>query len=188
MTTAFACKQTVTQNKQAIQQDSLKGNISVFDTADPNNSFLIDTVAILTNRNLDSLITRLEDSKLKTYKTVKEIPSFIINILSGLTSDGFSIANQSENWQATDAIMDDSLPNRQLSYFGLGDDIALLTYYTGGIGKSLHIIIIKFQDKKILDFWCGNVLINLKDKKEIVKYLKENKNKNRVLNTNIIYL
>ncbi|MEO6903988.1 MAG: hypothetical protein ABI315_12700 [Bacteroidia bacterium] len=80
------------------------------------------------------------------------------------------------------------MPKRQLIYFGLGQDLALMTYYTGGIGKSEHILIFKFKDNKILDFWCGNISTDVTNKLEILNYLKTNKDKEWGLNTNIIYL
>jgi hypothetical protein len=80
------------------------------------------------------------------------------------------------------------VPTRQLVYFGSGKDIGVMTYYTGGIGKSEHIIIIKFDDNKIVDFWCGKIFTDLTNKAEILKYLKDNKDKDWGLNTNTIYL
>lgn len=186
--------------------DNYESNVSVV-----NGKFVIDTNAILNNNNLQSLIEELEKTDLTEKKTVAEIPSFIKSFLDSLT-DNFSIANPDEDWQVGCVVMgkeiqkkvydkktgdtliqitfDNShpLPSRQLIYFGLGKDIALMTYYTGGIGKSEHIIIIKFDNTTFVDFWCGNILTDVKNKAEILKYLKENKDKDWGLNTNIIYL
>jgi hypothetical protein len=71
---------------------------------------------------------------------------------------------------------------------GVGNDITLMAYYTGGIGKSEHILILKYSDNKILDFWCGNILEDVKTKADILKYIKDNKDKVWGLNTNFIYL
>jgi hypothetical protein len=160
---------------------------------------------------LQQLIEDLEKADLKEKKIVAEIPSFIKSFLDSLT-DNFSIANPEEDWQVSCVIMgkqiqkkvydkktrdtlievsfDNSkpLPSRQLIYFGLGTDIALMTYYTGGIGKSEHILIIKFDNTKIVDLWCGNILTDVTNKSETLKYLNDNKDKHWGLNTNIIYL
>jgi hypothetical protein len=105
--------------------------------------------------------------------------------LNNLT-DSFSIANPGENWQVG-CVVEQPLPLRQLIYLGIGNDIALMTYYTGGFGKLEHVLIFKFSNDKILDFWCGNITTDIINKKEIVKYLKDNKDKEWGLNTNIVY-
>lgn len=186
--------------------DNYESNVSVV-----NGKFVIDTNAILNNNNLQSFIDDLEKTDLTEKKTVAEIPSFIKSFLDTLTKS-FSIADPGDEWQVGCVVMgkeiqkkvydkktgdtliqitfDNSqpLPSRQLVYFGLGKDIALMTYYTGGIGKSEHILIIKFDNINIGDFWCGNILTDVKSKAEILRYLKENKDKHWGLNTNFIYL
>lgn len=210
ITTFWACSNSTSQqNGPALDEKTVgnyESNVSVV-----NGEFVIDTNAILNNNNLQSLIDELEKTDLTEKKTIAEIPSFIISFLDSLT-DNFSIANPDEDWQVGCVVMgkeiqtkvydkktgdtliqitfDNSqpLPSRQLVYFGLGKDIALMTYYTGGIGKSEHILIIKFDNTNISDFWCGNILTDVKNKAETLKYLKENKDKDWGLNTNIIYL
>lgn len=46
----------------------------------------------------------------------------------------------------------------------------------------------KFGHSAIVDFWCGNVLIDVTKKSEILKCLNKNKDKEWGLNTNVIYL
>lgn len=172
--------------------DNYESNISVV-----NGKFVIDTNAILNNNNLQSLIDNLEKTDLTEAKTVAEIPTFIKSFLDTLTGS-FTIADPSEDWQVgctsltiidkEGNVTSDEKPKRQLIYFGSGSDIALLTYYTGGIGKSEHILIFKYNDNKILDFWCGNISTDVTNKTEIINYLKANKDKDWGLNTNIIYL
>lgn len=210
ITTFWACSNSTSlQGESTLDEkavDNYESNVSVV-----NGKFLIDTNAILKNNNLQSLIDDLKKTDLTEKKTISEIPSFIKSFLYSLT-DNFSIANPDEDWQVGCVVMgkeiqtkvydkktgdslvkisfDNSqqLPSRQLIYFGLGKDIALMTYYTGGIGKSEHILIIKFNNTSIVDFWCGNILTDVKNKSEILKYLKENKDKDWGINTNIIYL
>lgn len=212
VTIFWACSNSTTQTDELISDKKLTDNY-VSNVSFVDSKYIIDTSAILNNSNLLSLIADLEKSDLDEKKTVAEIPSFIKTFLDSLT-DNFSIANPGEVWKVgctspmeidnstqkksidpktgdtiiTVSIKTKDVPTRQLVYFGLGKDIALMTYYTGGIGKSEHIIIIKFDDNKIVDFWCGNILIDLTNKAEILKYLKDNKDKHWGLNTNIIYL
>lgn len=185
---------------------SYKSNISMVD-----GKFVIDTMAILNNNNLQSFITELENSDLSESKTVDEIAPFIKSFLDSLTNN-FSIANPGEEWQIGCTITPEKtqkkiydkktgdtlieiafdklvlLPSRQLIYFGVSEDIALMTYYTGGIGKSEHILIIKFNDNKIVDFWCGNIMADATNKVEIIKFINNSKEKHWGLNTNIIYI
>jgi hypothetical protein len=150
-------------------------------------SYKIDTLVILTHQNLDTLLAEIERADLITYRLVKDIPVFLVDFLKGVTKDHFSIANSTENWQFGCDVGDD-LPSRQLIYFGLADNVALLAYLTGGVGISEHVLIIKFSGEEIMDFWCGNVLANLANKEEILKYIKGNRTKKWGLGTNFIYL
>jgi hypothetical protein len=206
-TMLFACSQTARQDSKAIHPDStadqlnqeyLSATYSQTTAIKPNSKCNIDTSVILTNQNLQHLINNLENISLTDYKTVNEIPNFIMDFLKCTRDSGqFSIANPGEDWQVgcTSVILVDKkgkvvskpLPSRQLIYFGLGKDIALLTFYTGGIAKTEHTLIFQFQDKKVTDFWCGITWTGSADKKEIIKFLQANKDKDWGLNTNVIY-
>ena len=196
MTAVLACSNSTSQPDGSTMDnnpaDNYKSNLSSVD-----GKYQIDTSAILNNNNLQQLIEDLEKTELAEKKTVAEIPSFLKTFLDSLT-DGFSIANPSEDWQVgctsltmvdeKGNVINQETPKRQLIYFGLGQDLALMTYYTGGFGKSEHILIFKFKGNKILDFWCGSILTDAKNKLEILNNLKTKKDKDWGLNTNIIYL
>lgn len=152
-----------------------------------DGKYKIDTATILANKNLSPLIDDLNKSDLNEKKTVQEIPGFIKTFLNKLTGN-FSIANPGENWNATD-VTDERLPFRQFVYFGVGKDIALFSYYSGGIGESEHILIIKFKENNIVDFWCGNILEKeVSNKEGILNFIGENKDKHWGLNTNWIHI
>lgn len=147
--------------------------------------FIIKTSEILSNKNLPKLIEKLENSELKEENNVSQMPEIVSNFLDGL-SENFIIANKNGQWNATDIILDKNLPNRKLLYLGNGKNISLLTYNKGGIGKSTQILIMEYDKEKMLDFWCGSVLVDLNNKDQIIKYLKENMTKKWGLNTNIL--
>lgn len=145
-----------------------------------NGQFKIDTGNILINKNLPTLSQDLNKADLVDKKNVADIPTFIKAFLDSISDDkDFSIANPDENWRVgcTDLIIVDKkgkalntkLATKQLVYFGLGKSIALFSYYTGGIGKSQHIAIIKFQDKKVIDFWFKNGIPFVSTKDELLK-------------------
>ncbi len=147
--------------------------------------YVIKPSEIFDNKNLPSLIQKLEKTELTTKNDKAKIPEIILNFLNSLSND-FSIANPNEKWNATDVIIDKDLPRRKLIYFGEGKNIALMSYYSGGIGKSTKILIFEFDNEKIIDFWSGNVLVDFDNKNEILEFLKNNTNKRWALNSNIL--
>lgn len=74
------------------------------------------------------------------------------------------------------------LPERQIIYLGTNGNYFLMTYRYGGIGVTHHIMIAKFQEGEIVDFWIGYGS-ELKTKNQILSYIKENENK---LQSNLI--
>jgi hypothetical protein len=148
--------------------------------------FKIDTSSILQNKNLDNLISKLEKANLLTFTKTDSIPHFIKVFLDSCEKPVLRIANKGERWDATDQITGD-FPMRQIIFGSIGQDIALLTYYKGGIGMSERILIFQLENSCITDFWCGGTLDDLTTKDQVVQYLKENKNKEWGLNTNIIH-
>jgi hypothetical protein len=186
----FACNNKSVRNRQTSLTDTNlnESQISKHSLQNPNYSkCTIDTSEILKNENLDSLINKLENTELTTYKTVKKIPVFLMDFLKCTTGGKFQIANPDEKWQVTDNHSGE-LPPRKLVFFELDSDIALLAYYTGGIGKSEHILIFKFENEVVFDFWCGNILNLFSNKTTIIRYLKDNKIRKMGLNSNFIYL
>jgi hypothetical protein len=176
-----------------------------------NGRYRLDTNAILDNNNLDALMEELKEKTLTEKNTVQEIPWFVLSFLDSLTGD-FSIANRDEEWQVGCTIMGKSitksvydpqtgdsllmttfdnshpLPSRQLIYFGLGENIALFTYFTGGWGVMKHCIILQFSGLEITEFWCGYAPTDARDKADILDSLESRKGKEWGLNTNIIHL
>lgn len=150
------------------------------------DNYYIDSSVILNNKNLPELITELESEELITINDKNKIPKFILNFLKS-TVDEFSIANPDEKWNARDIVIDKKIPRIKLIYFGEGKNMLLMTYNVGGIGKSTKILIFKFNKEKIEDFWSGTVLVDLKNKEEIIKYINQNINKEFGLNFNILY-
>jgi hypothetical protein len=62
-----------------------------------------------------------------------------------------------------------------------------MTYLIGGIGVSTHLVFIQFDNEKIIDIWAGLGSEGLKSNKDIEKFIKELRNKEWGLNTNIVY-
>lgn len=180
----LACNPTSRMNNPTADSSIQHNSVSSITFVDGH--YTIDTTTIVSNSNLQILIDNLEKSDLTEKKTVAEMPVFIQSFLDNLT-ESFSIANPGEDWQEG-CIIGEPLPARQLIYFGLGAEMALMTYYTGGFYASEHILIFQFNGNEMIDFWCGNTLTDVTHKTEIIHYLKTNKDKHWGLNTNIIHL
>jgi len=186
----LSCGHNPNPNQSAkINESPIITNIedSINDINSNQSQHIIDTMAILTNKNLTPLIKAFDNQELQEIEKYQSIPEFIRLYLEQITGKDFVIADKGEDWQATDVISE-NLPRRQLVYFGYNKDIALMAYYKGGVGKSECLLIFKLNDNAISDFWCGNVLANLKNKEEILNYIKENQFKKHRLNTNVIQL
>lgn len=180
-----------------------KSNISLV-----KGKYILDTFAILNNNNLEKLIEELEQTELIEKQKVNEIPTFIMKLLKSLNED-FSIVGVGEEYtsgctsvryhtqikkydkKTGDTIIQNKfgapIPRRQLTYLGFSDNIALMTFYTGGFSKIQHIIIIKYKKTNIMDFWCGHSSVDIWTKNETLNYLKEKRLIEGGLNSNFIY-
>jgi hypothetical protein len=134
--------------------------------------FKLDTMALLTNKNLAYLTIEVENADLKESKNISDIPVFIREALNNWAHDSFSIANPGEKWQVSDVVEYPYLPWRQLVYLGVGSNVMLMTYYHGGIGVSKKILIFKYENGKIIDFWSGYTGKDFTTKQKIIKTLK----------------
>lgn len=199
----YSCTNNPAQDKNVIDR---KYSVTLL-----NGNYKIDTLAILKNQNLAYLINDLENQTLHQKKTLAEMPKLFKSFLKNLNKD-FSIANPGEEWKVgccesfelnpkPEVIIDSitgkkiivnvyrekKIPTRQLSYFGMGKNIAMMTHYTGGIGKSEWILLFKFEKNKIIDFWCDTFPMDLEKKKDIIKYLRKIKSKSERFSTSNIY-
>ena len=169
-----------------------KGFLAIFVLILSLNSFgqkdcdyQIDTSKILSNQNLDSFLNRIQRETFSVNCNKNGIPSFIKKQLDCWTHN-FSIANCKEPYNATD-VYDKKLPNRQLLFLALNNDLFIMTYLRGGIGGQTHIVFIRFHDSKIVDLWTGICLQELTTKNQVLNYIKTHRNKHLGLNTNMIY-
>ncbi len=163
-----------------------------------NSNYAIPIVdgGAIENINLPFLVDEVSKTYLFETKSPDEIPSFIKSYLDSI-NNGFSIAGPIEEWQSgcdipveIDTLMlvevsnnlrdtlyafkfrSKKLPHRQLAYFGWGDAVALMAYYNGGFGQTAEIMIFKFRNHKIINYWKGNFPFRkAASKKEILQLL-----------------
>lgn len=146
------------------------------------DSLAVNQQIILQDKNLGAFISDLQKSSMILQKSVKSIPIIIKDFLASFANDGFSIVDPGKNWNCCDGSWDDSLPNRELINVGADGHLFMITYLTGGIGVGEHIILISYNETKILDFWAGDISVKIMSKNEIIKYLINEKEKHWNLN------
>ena len=137
--------------------------------------FDLDSVVNITHTNILSLTNELKAAKLETVNKKRRIPKFIRQRLDCWTTK-FDIANPNHRYQSGDVVdwRIIPLPSRQLTYLGLGENYCVITYKKGGKATSDHILIFRFENKKIANCWrSGNARITSKD--ELIAFLKNYK-------------
>ncbi len=163
-----------------------------------DGDYKVDSIVIRNDFNKKRLIAEIEKQEFIQKNTIQEVPSFLWEFLDSISYDRkFDIVNPGEEYKTGitnyghviikkvyDPNLMDSvfylagdgaiLPNKQLVYFGLGKNIALMSYVHGGTGPFPNILIFKFQNKRVTDFWYGGSWEgdNMTNKKNILKYLK----------------
>jgi hypothetical protein len=151
-----------------------------------SNGFTIDTAKILANKNLESFVQSLETDSFQNFGNKGAIPKPIKEQLNNLTN-GFSIANPEKPWRCC-CTSPRHLPKRQLSFLAKSKDVLVLTYKTGGFAVSTHLLLIRFDNDKIIDLWSGYCGTDIKNVSDIVSYIDEVRKTNHVFNTNIVRL
>ena len=183
----FSCSETKVEKQVEAVQEEPVDTFRTTGITKVNGVYVIDTVAILTNDNLEPLLSAVEEAELVRYNNVTDIPPFIRKFLESHIGGDLSMANYGEDWQETDVIKEGNLADRELIYLGMDSTLIMLAYHTGGFGKAEHVLIFRHREGEIIDFWKGIVLKTLKSKEDIVGYLKENKDKEWRINFNRVY-
>lgn len=108
-----------------------------------------------------------------SYRRKGKIPRFIKEALACSEGD-FRMASRGHAFNATDVVGPFGLlPSRQLMYLGLTDRYMLLCYQHGGIGLSCPIILVQFDNKKIVSLWSWlGFYKEIKTKEDILNSLR----------------
>ena len=150
------------------------------------NNFTIDTAKILNNENLEDFVQGLKTDTFQIFADKDAIPKHVKKQLDRLTKR-FSIANPNQNWQCC-CTSPRRLPERQLIFLAKSKDVLVMTYKTGGFGVSTHLLLIRFDNDKIIDLWTGYCWADVSKVDDIVSYIDETRKNNREFNTNIVIL
>ena len=141
-----------------------------------NCNIILDTFKIRINQNLDGFLYKLQADKFSNYKDKSKIPSFIKETLDCLTGGDFSLANPSEDYHCC-CTSSSKLPKRKLVYVCTSKNMFAISYYTGGVGQELHLVLISFIQDIVLDIWASSSFQDLNNKETIIRFLKKERTK-----------
>ena len=145
----------------------------------------IDYNKIVENKSLDYLINKINSNVFIATNNVSTIPSYIKEQLNCLTND-FSIANPKQKFQSS-CIAQESLPKRKLIFLAKSNNLLVMTYVLGGFTNTVHVLLIEYNENKIVELWTGFGSNKLASTKDIIKFLNMNKNKKNFLNSKKVY-
>ena len=86
-------------------------------------------------------------SRFHEVHSTSDLPSAIVALCAG---DGGKIAEPDQKWNATDAIIDPSLPGKRLIWATAGGDYYVVHYERGGIAHTFHVLIAKLVKPKVI--------------------------------------
>ena len=139
------------------------------------------------------MLADLSRSYLAEKKNLTGIPGFITAFLDSISyGRKFEIVNPGEEWtictrdcrhvftkvydqNKKDTVMTliwygKHYPIKQMVYFGIGKNLAILSYHAGG---NQEINVIKFEGKKITDFWFSGINpLSVTNQAELIKHIK----------------
>ena len=84
----------------------------------------------------------LDASRFHEIHSTKDLPPAVVALCA---DDKGKLADPGENWNATDATTDPTLPWKRLIWAAVGDEYYVVHYERGGIDHSFHILVAKLS-------------------------------------------
>ena len=149
---------------------------SVLAAQQAGRAYVLDTMAIVTNQRLDTLLDLAEHLPLVSYTSTQALPPVVAGFFQarGSADWPFVMADVGAPFTKTDVMIDPTLPRRQLVYLGVSPDLVLLSYYSGGVGLSQSVVIFQLQHQTIQDLWHGYVSGDPKTRAELLVQVRKN--------------
>jgi hypothetical protein len=79
-----------------------------------------------------------DSSRFHEVHSTKDLPAAVVALCA---DDKGKIADPGQNWNATDAVTDPTLPWKRLIWVAVGGDYYVVHYERGGIDHSFHILV-----------------------------------------------
>jgi len=118
------------------------------------NIFQLDEQRIMKNMNLDFFVVKLQTEHFTTFSSKDKIPSFIKEQLPFINDS--SIANPNEEYNATDLVLNEHFPWRQIRYGAISNDVLVLFYYKGGFASNNVVVLVSFSNNAVEDVWISH--------------------------------
>ena len=88
----------------------------------------------------------LEDSsRFHEVHSTKDLPPAVV---APCVDDKGNLADPGQNWNATDAITDPTLPGKRLIWAAVGGEYYVVHYERGGIAHTFHVLVAKLAKNK----------------------------------------
>jgi hypothetical protein len=84
----------------------------------------------------------LDASRFHQVHSTKALPPAVVAICA---DNKGKLADPGENWNATDAVTDPTLPWKRLIWAAVGDEYYVVLYERGGIDHSFHVLVAKLS-------------------------------------------
>jgi hypothetical protein len=97
----------------------------------------------------------LDASRFHEVHSTKDLPSTVVALC---VDDKRKLADPGQNWNATDAVTDPTLPWKRLIWAAVGSDYYIVHYERGGIDHSFHILLPKSRRMTGNQRWSGTRL------------------------------
>lgn len=95
-----------------------------------------------------------DSSRSHEVHSTKDLPPAVVALCA---DDKGKLADPGQNWNATDAVTDATLPWKRLIWAAVGGDYYVVHYERGGIDHSFHVLVAKLPkgDAKPKVIWSG---------------------------------
>ena len=80
-----------------------------------------------------------DSSRFHEVRSTRDLPPAIV----ALCADDGRLAEPGQKWNATDSIMDPTLPGKRLIWAAVGGDYYVIHYERGGIAHTFHVLVAK---------------------------------------------
>jgi hypothetical protein len=147
-------------------------------------AFLIIVISCSKKREHNN-IEKITNRNWKEFNSKDSIPKQLKYVLQALNGNT-KIADKNEVYEATDNILDTTIPTRQLRMLARKNDNWRLVYKQGGTGTYYVYIQCKIKSDALYDLKVGNTLLHIENNDSISKFinhkaliLKEVKTRNR---------
>jgi len=119
-------------------------------------------------------IALAQPNNFRVYRTVANIPDSVRSAFAKAADENsFLMADPNGRWESTDVIRDPQLPRRRLASAAVSEELYLLFYEHGGIGKNDNVAVFRISDDHAEPIWHAYVAHDVGNPTALAKALQE---------------